>query len=166
MTPKAMTNPLSSETFTFESTITTHDVGGFDYTVVYVPEELLLKLPLKKYPRLRVEASICGVRTEAALQPCRGTWYLMVPKRIQKAASVGIGDQAYVQFVIADQEHVNVPIELMHVIESRKAVLKVWESLTPGKKRGYAHRVNSAKRDATKYRRIEEIVEELEGFAE
>lgn len=163
-----MTDTESSvpETFTFESEVTTHDVGGFDYTVVYLPEALLKSLPLKQYPRLRVEATVSGVHTEAALQPCRGSWYLMVPKRIQKAASIGIGDLAHVKFVIADQDFVDVPIELLHVIESRSAVLKVWESLTPGKRRGYAHRVSSAKREETKYRRIEEIVEELEELAD
>lgn len=154
--------PHSSDTFRFNAAVTTHDVGGYDYTVVYVPQEVLDLLPMKKYPRLRIEAEIGGVFTEAALQPCRGKWYLMVPKRIQKEASIRVGDTAFVQFTIADQDHVHVPQELLHAIESRDDAFRAWESLTPGKKRGYSHRVSSAKRQETKYRRIEEIVEELE----
>ena len=159
-------HPMPSETFAFEAVVTTHDVGGYNYTVVYVPDEIAGRLPLKKYPRLRIEADISGVPTDAALQPCRGKWYLMVPKRIQKAASLSVGDTASVSFVIADQDFVDVPIELLHAIEARSDVLKVWETLTPGKKRGYAHRVSSAKREETRYRRIEEIVEELEGLTD
>ncbi|MEM9941013.1 MAG: YdeI/OmpD-associated family protein [Planctomycetota bacterium] len=159
-----MSDPSPQDEHLFEAEVTTHDVGGYNYTVVYVPQKILKHLPMKKYPRLRVNAQICGVATEAALQPCRGEWYLMVPKRIQKAASIGVGDSAMVRFTIADQDFVDVPTELLHAIEARSKACKVWDSLTPGKKRGYAYRVSSAKRDETKYRRVEDIIEELEGL--
>ncbi len=158
--------PLPSGTFQFEAVVTTHDVGGYDYTVVYLPQRMIDSLPLKRYPRLRIVAEVSGVLTEAALQPCRGKWYLMVPKRLQKAASLRIGDLAYVTFEVADQESVNVPMKLLHAIESREVALKVWQSLTAGKKRSLAYRVASAKREETQYRRIEEIVDELEDMAD
>ena len=157
---------LPEEVFLFDATVTTHDVGGYDYTVVYIPEMIQSRLPLKKYPRLRVIAEISNVLTEAALHPCRGRWFLMVPKRIQKAASLRVGDVASVKFEVADQDHVEVPTKLLDAIHASDAASAVWNSLTPGKKRSFAYRVAAAKREKTQHRRIEETIDELVSLAE
>ena len=37
----------------------------------------------------------------------------------------------------------------------------VWNSLTPGKKRGYVHRIATAKRDDTREKRVFEVLDNL-----
>jgi hypothetical protein len=64
----------------FEGRIEHHDVGTYRYTVVFLPRELALSLPLEEHPRLRVSGEVAEVPFSGAWQPVRGRWYLMLSK--------------------------------------------------------------------------------------
>ncbi len=149
-------------THTFEAKVTEHAVSdAYNYTVVYLPKTLHAELPLKKHPRLRVDAEINDYPIAGAFQPARGKYYLMLSKRFLKSAGLAIGDKVEVRFRVADQEEVNVPEELEAALKGDRAARTFWKSLSAGKRRGMAHRVESAKRAETRARRVVEIMEAL-----
>ena len=85
----------------------------------------------------------------------------MISKRVRKACSAKIGDRVTVGFEIDDQDAVDVPPELQNALEQDDEAMLVWRELTPGKKRGFAYMVDSARRKETRERRAEEVLEAL-----
>ncbi len=143
----------------FSAPIEEHDIGcAYNYTVVYMPADLKEKLPLKKYPRLRVQGRIEGVAFEAAWEPVHGEWYLMVPKRMMKKTDVVVGSKVQVEFRISDQDHVDIPGALLEALARNQEAGEIWKTMTPGKQRGLAHRVASAKTATTRRRGVLEVL--------
>ena len=146
----------------FEAPIVEHWFEAkFAYTVVWLPPEVAEALPFKAYPRLRVEGEVAEQGFEAACMPVRRRWYLMGSKKAMKAAGVSLGDEVEVRFRIADQDAVDMPVDLTRALEADAAALARWDALTPGKKRGLAFRVAQAKRPETRAKRIAELLEAL-----
>ena len=56
---------------------------------------------------------------------------------------------------------VEVPDILATALGRSADARRVWERLSPGKRRGLAYRVQSAKTDGTRVRRVNEIMESL-----
>ncbi len=152
--------------YAFEAPIEYYDFGTMAYTVVYLPRELERELPLDEYPRLRINGEVADRPIEGAWQPggerSDGRWYLMVPRKFMQQASLSLGDEVEVRFEIADQDHVDVPAELRAALDQNDAARAAWAQLTPGKQRGLAYRVDSAKRAETRARRVAEVLGELE----
>lgn len=135
----------------------------YRYTVVFVPQDILEQLPLKEHPRLRISGEINDHPVEAALNPTSGQWYILLSGKLRKKLDIYLGDRVTVRFNIADQDFVDMP-ELLQIALSRsKPMKKLWDSQTPGKQRGLAYRVLSAKTEATQKKRIVEVFEMLRG---
>lgn len=151
--------------FSFEAPIVHYDVGSekYAYTVVVVPREVAERLPLDGNPRLRVTGEFNDVPFDAALSPARGSWYLMVSKKMMRAIGVAVGDEIAVRFKIADQNFVDVPPALKAALERDNRLRNLWATATPGKQRGLAYRVALAKSDTTQAKRIDEVIDILEG---
>jgi uncharacterized protein YdeI (YjbR/CyaY-like superfamily) len=62
---------------------------------------------------------------------------------------------------VADQHAVTVPDELAAALRHERAAARAWEALTPGKRRGFAHRVAAAKATETRRRRVDEVLAAL-----
>lgn len=149
----------------FDSVVAYHDVGSdrYRYTVIYLPKSLESQLPLKQHPRLRVSAEVNDYPIEAAFTPSGGSWYLLLSKKLLKAINAHVGDAVTVRFRITDQAAVDVPEALQDALAEQRSMAELWKELTPGKQRGLAYRVASAKRAETQARRIAEVFEILEG---
>ncbi|MEL6327735.1 MAG: YdeI/OmpD-associated family protein [Cyanobacteria bacterium J06626_23] len=146
----------------FEAPIEYHDFGRMGYTVVYLPEEIREQLPFDEYPRLRVDAEVNEQPIDGAFQPGQGRHYLMLSKRLLKSAELSLGDVVSVNFRVADQDAVTVPDELQRALDANAQTLALWEKLTPGKRRGLAHRVASARTMPTRLKRVAEVIAILE----
>ena len=149
------------ELWEFEATIEYHDFGRIGYAVVYLPEDLQTKMPFDRYPRLRVDAEVAELPVDGAFQPGQGKYYLILSKRLLKQAGLVLGDSVNVNFRIADQDAVIVPDELEIALQSNPTAKTKWETLTPGKRRGLAHRVSSARTATTKEKRVAEVISTL-----
>ncbi|MEM9161646.1 MAG: YdeI/OmpD-associated family protein [Cyanobacteria bacterium P01_F01_bin.4] len=145
----------------FEAQIEYHDFGRMGYTVVYLPESLRAELPFDQYPRLRVDAEVAEYPIDGAFQPGQGKYYLILSKRLLKQAGLALGDTVNVNFRIADQDAVDVPDELRIALQSNQTAQDGWDALTPGKRRGLAHRVSSARTAATRKKRVAEVISTL-----
>ena len=149
-------------TYSFKARITERDFGRMSYAVVDLPSKLCKELPLADYPRLRVKGVINDVPHKGAIQP-KGNrkWCIMLSKRAMKNCGVGIGDRVSVGFEIDDQDAVDVPAELTHALDRDEVAARIWQELSPGKKRSFSHMVDSAKRAETRERRASEVLEML-----
>lgn len=93
--------------------------------------------------------------------PAQGKWYLMVSEKLQKTCGVSMGDHVSVSFDIADQDAVTLPIELQDALEANDTAREAWNGWTAGKRRGWCHRVDSARMPETRERRVEEVIDLL-----
>lgn len=152
-------------TYHFETRIARHAVGSYRYTVVYLDPSLHDQLPFHEHARLRIEADVSGVPVKGAWQPARGQWYLMLPKRPLKDAGLTVGSSVEVAFRVLPQDDVDVPEELAVMLANKAPVRTAWEQLSPGKQRGLAHMVASAKRPETRLARVQQVEDVLRGKA-
>lgn len=149
------------ESWEFTTQIEYHDFGRMGYTVVYLPEPLREKLPFDRYPRLRVDAVVAEHPIDGAFQPGQGKMYLIVSKALMKSAGISLGDTVEVSFRVADQDAVDTPNPLRRAFTTNSSAQQAWDSLTAGKKRALAHRINSAKTEATTNKRVKEVLSTL-----
>ncbi len=152
---------MSDYPYNFVAKIVKYDFGTMFYSVVYIPKQVASQLEFGKSKRLRIDGEVQGIRIEGALMPTKGRWYLMVSKKLQKLCGVSIGDHVSVSFDIANQDSVTVPRELHSALVANDSAREVWESWTAGKRRGFCHRVDSAKMPETRERRVEEVLDLL-----
>lgn len=151
--------------YEFEGPVAYHDVGSdrYQYTVVYLPEELIHVLPLDEFPRLRITGEVNDFPFEASLTPVRGAWYILFSKKTLKAINVSVGDAVNVRFGVADQNAVDVPDALQTALNKNKKMSSLWDTLTAGKQRALSHRVASAKTPPTQAKRIAEVFDIMKG---
>ncbi|MEL6374250.1 MAG: YdeI/OmpD-associated family protein [Pseudomonadota bacterium] len=149
----------------FEAPIVYHDVGSarYAYTVVFVPPQVAEDLPLDQHPRLRVKGEINDHPFASALTPVRGAWYILLSKAMLKAIEAEVGDTVDVRFACDDQDAVDVPEALATALAQDAAIAKAWDALTPGKQRGLAYLVASAKRAETQAKRVADVFAVLRG---
>jgi uncharacterized protein YdeI (YjbR/CyaY-like superfamily) len=102
-----------------------------------------------------------GVPLKGALMPTGGRWYLMLSKAVLKRARLRLGDITRVASADADQDAVDVPPPLAEALDADPDLRAAWNALTPGKRRGLAHRVASAKTAPTIAKRVAEGIDRL-----
>lgn len=144
----------------FTGPIDEYDFGRMQYHVVYLPRDLQALLNTAQNPRQRIRGEIDGMDIQAAIMPSGGDQapYIMCSKRIQQKIGKSLGDMVTVRFGLDDPNAVDVPPELSEALAEDDFARGVWDSLTPGKKRGHAHRVNSAKTEPTRQKRVAEVM--------
>ena len=150
---------MPTRRFQFTAEVTKRDFGRMFYTVVFAPPDTARELKLPAHPRLRIRGRIAGIPFSGAFQPNGGEWYLILSKRFLKEAGVAMGDRVTADFEIADQEEVEVPGDLRAALERRPEVLEAWNGLSAGRRRGFCHRVATAKRAETREQRILEVMD-------
>ncbi len=154
---------MSYFTYAFEAPILHYSIGRYNYNVVFLPSDLQESLPFSEHPRLRIDAEVGEFPLEGAWQPAKGRWYLMLPRQFMKEGKLSLGDIVEVRFCIADQDAVNVPdaLRLALAANEQAAIAIAWEQITSGRRRGFAHRVASARTVATRNRRVAEVLKAL-----
>ena len=154
---------MSFYSFGFEAVVDTLDYEKYLYSVIYLPAEIAARLPLTVHPRLRVEGEINEYPFSGAFIPSSQGHHLILGAARLTAMGLKVGMPVELRFNIADQDGVDVPDELLAALFADKAAKQAWEALTPGKQRGLAYFVGSAKTEATREKRAQEIVLGLTG---
>ena len=152
---------MSRFAYEFTGRVAKHSFGPWGYTVVFLPPELAAQLPLDENPRLRVRGEMDEYPFYGAWQPTGGQWYLMINKSVLKQGGYALGDWINVRFNIDDQDAVDLPEALVEALKKDRKLKNVWDQLTPGKKRGLAYQVSTAKTAATIEKRIQKLKETL-----
>lgn len=144
-----------AQVYAFRARVETLDFGTMAYHVVYLPAKIRNVLPLDKSPRLRTVGFVNRQPFRLALMPTAGRkWYLLLSLKFLKKYKATLGDQVEVEFSLDDPE----------AVDANGRAAQIWEQMTPGKKRGLAYRVSSAKRPDTRQRRAAAVLEEILDF--
>ncbi|MEM7242864.1 MAG: YdeI/OmpD-associated family protein [Pseudomonadota bacterium] len=145
--------------YRFEAEITAHNVGSdkYDYTVIWVPDEIVKCLPFDQSPRLRIIAEIDTAPLKAALMPVRGSYYILLSKKLLKTLKKLRGDTVLAAFRLDDPNAVDVPAYLETALSYDPDMKVLWDQQTPGKQRALAHMVATAKTDATREKRVSHV---------
>ena len=162
----------------FDATIERYDYGKYFYTIVIVPGEVIAELPIGGRPRLRIDGEIDGEPIDAGLLPDRlgsaqtphlvgrfgeagdRIWYMIVSKKLLGRIGRSVGETVEVRLRVGDQDAVEIPAALQSRLEADAAFAEAWERLTPGKRRAHARRVQTAKREETIRKRVQEVYEQ------
>jgi uncharacterized protein YdeI (YjbR/CyaY-like superfamily) len=136
--------------------------GGLGWVVARLPFEI--EAAWKKMVRLRVKVEVGGevFRTSLFADARRGGHFLLVNKKMQKAAGAKVG--AMVDFAIApdlEERTPAVPPELAKVLKSEKRLAKWYEGLSESQRWEIGKWIDGVKGAEARLRRAEQIAERL-----
>jgi uncharacterized protein YdeI (YjbR/CyaY-like superfamily) len=136
--------------------------GGLGWVVARIPFEV--DAAWKKMVRLRVKVEVGGevFRTSLFADARRGGHFLLVNKKMQKAAGAKVG--AMVNFAIEpdlDERTPGVPPELAKLLKSEKKLAKWYEKLSESMRWEIGKWIDGVKGAEARQRRAEQIAERL-----
>lgn len=147
---------------TFSGTVGRLSSDKYQWTVLYVPEATSAALPKSVGARPRIIAAIRGEVIRCAMQPMGGgRHFIMVSKRLQKLLKAGVGDTLEVSFTFDDPDAVDMPPALTKALARNASARREWEKLTPGRRRGLAYHIASAKTEPTRDKRVRDVLDGL-----
>jgi Domain of unknown function (DUF1905)/Bacteriocin-protection, YdeI or OmpD-Associated len=137
--------------------------GGLGWVVAWLPFDVEAAWN-KKMVRLRVKVEVGGevFRTSLFPGPERGGHFVLVNKKMQKAAGAGLG--AMVDFTIApdlEERKPSVPPELAKLLKTEKKLAKWYEGLSEPIRWEIAKWIEAVKSVEARQRRAEQIAERL-----
>jgi uncharacterized protein YdeI (YjbR/CyaY-like superfamily) len=136
--------------------------SGLGWTVARVPFDV--KTAWKKMVRLRVKVEVGGevFRTSLFVDSVHGGHVVLVNKKMQKAAGVGLGGMIdlAVEPDLEEREAL-VPEELEKLLKSEKALAKWYAKLSEPTRREIGKYIDGVKGADAKRRRAEQIAERL-----
>jgi hypothetical protein len=136
--------------------------GGLGWVVARLPFDV--ESAWDKMVRLRVKVEVCGEVFRTSLFPDaqRGGHFVLVNKKMQKAAGAGVG--AMVDFVIApdlEERTPALPPELAKLLKTEKKLAKWYEGLSEPTRWEIAKWIDGVKSGEARQRRAEQIAERL-----
>lgn len=142
----------------FEATVEPMVWGRATYTVFRVPEAVVSALG----PTRRVEGEIAEHPVNLALSraPVFDGVFLWAGQSLLDRIGITSNEMVELRLRPAADDLVDLPDDIGHALIGH-GVLTVWESLSPGKRRGMIYQVTSAKTDATRQKRIAKLLQGL-----
>lgn len=135
--------------------------GGMTPHKLPLPDEVAE--PLRAASVRRVVGTIADAPFRLALHRTRGgRTFIALSRDRMRTLGVEAGDLVGVELSPdPDPDHVEPEAELAAALAGAPEAREVWAAITPGMRRALAHRVTSAKREATRRDRAAEVVARL-----
>lgn len=144
---------------TFEATVVPMEWGDAVYTVVPLPADVVAALGNAR--RVEGEFNEHPVNLAITRAPVLDTPFLWSGKSLLQRAHLTPGTPFEARLRPADPAHVDMPGDLQNALRS-SGKNDAWEALTPGKRRGLVHQVETAKRAETRSKRIAALLKSLD----
>nr|MDT0657138.1 YdeI/OmpD-associated family protein [Micromonospora sp. DSM 115978] len=134
--------------------------GGNNVGIV-VPEEVVLSFGRGK--RVPVRVTIDGGYTyRNTIASMGGQFLISFNAETRAKTGKGAGDEIEVTLEVDEAPRtVEVPAALAAALDADPAAARAWSALSPSKQRAHALSVEGAKRDDTRARRVQKVVEAL-----
>ena len=145
------------EWLSFTGRITPIEWGKSTYTVLSIPDDIADELRLLGAKRVDVELNDHPFNMALTKSPAISGTFIYTGKTILRAAEISPGQEVDVRLRKADPDLVDVPNDVVSAIRSN-ALSDAWSKLTPGKKRGLLHTVETTKRAETRAKRIAQLI--------
>jgi hypothetical protein len=151
---------MIGRTYEFETELDLQIVGTYRYHAIKIPVGTQAEIEFGKGVKPRFEGRLNGVSFSGALLPTgTGRYYAMVNEKLRRRLGLQLGCLVQVSITLVDPNIVNVPDDLMSVLESDQELLFKWEVLTAGTKRGILHQIESARTEQTRLSRISNLLD-------
>jgi len=136
--------------------------GGLGWVVARVPFDV--QATWKTMVRLRVKVEVGGevFRTSLFVYARRDGHFVLVNKKMQKAAGAGVG--AMVDFTVApdlEEREAAVPLELERLLKKEKALARWFAKLSESMRREIGKWIEGVKGTEARQRRVEQMAERL-----
>ncbi|WP_374433974.1 YdeI/OmpD-associated family protein [Tabrizicola sp.] len=143
---------------TFEGRVEPLTWGGSTYTILRLPEDVAQSLGKTR----RVEGEIAEHPVNLAL--CRAPVvegvFLWTGQSLLDRIGIQPGEPIEVRLRPAPDDRVDLDPDIEAALLAG-GILSVWESLTPGRRRGLLYQIATAKTEPTRQKRIRRLVEDL-----
>ncbi|RED12865.1 YdeI/OmpD-associated family protein [Pontivivens insulae] len=149
-----------SDWVAFEGEIVAMEWGNSTYTVLPIPDEVIEDPALADARRVEVELNDHPFNMALTKAPPIEQIFVYTGKDVLAQAGIAPGDQIDVRMRLADPDQVDLPDDVARALIAA-GLLEDWEALSPGKRRGLLHGVQSAKRAETRAKRIAKLIEAL-----
>jgi Bacteriocin-protection, YdeI or OmpD-Associated len=147
-----------SDYVTFEARIESMAWGKATYTILRIPPDMLDALGRAK----RVEGEIAEhpVNLAPTRAPVIEGPFLWAGQSLLDRIGITPGEVVEVRLRPAPDDRVDLPDDVALALRAAD-VLSAWQNLTPGKRRGLLYKIDTAKTDATRQKRIGLLIAEL-----
>ncbi|MEM9788147.1 MAG: YdeI/OmpD-associated family protein [Pseudomonadota bacterium] len=145
-----------SDYLSFEGQVVPMEWGKSVYTVLPLPDDIAKALQADGARRVEGEINDHPVNLALTTAPVIDQVFLWTGKSLLQEIGIAPGEPVDVRLRKAD-DSVETPEDVMLALRQADATAK-WEALTPGKKRGLLHGVNTAKRAETRAKRIAKLI--------
>lgn len=118
--------------------------GTLAYYGLFIPDDVLSEIPAKG--RQRVNGKLNGHDFDLAIQNVKGGLrYFTISKALRKEAKIALSDLIHAEFYLVDGSIVELPEELIAVLEQDEIGNEIWQKLSAGYQRSLIHYINSTK---------------------
>jgi hypothetical protein len=148
----------------FEGRIGTLDRGRATYTILPVPAEIVAELEAAGARRVEGEIAEHPVNLALTRAPAVEGAFLWTGRSLLDRIGVAPGAEVEVRLRPARDDAVDLPEDLAAALRAAGAT-SPWEALSPGKRRAHLYGVDSARRPATRARRVAALAAALGGGA-
>ncbi|TNC70332.1 YdeI/OmpD-associated family protein [Rubellimicrobium roseum] len=144
----------------FEGRVEPVEWGRATYTVLRLPPEVAATLLSQGARRVEGEINDHPVNLALSRAPVVEGLFLWTGRSLLDRLGVTPGEPLEVRLRPAPSDEVDTPDDLALALRQAGAGA-AWEALTPGKRRGLLHRIDSAKTAPTRAKRIASVVADL-----
>jgi len=161
---RVLDDSITDSTIRFSATLyrPVATAEAVDWTFLTLPKESSAKLPSRGMTS--VEGTFNGVAYRGTLEPDgQGGHWLKVDRKLRKAAGVEPGDVVSLEIEpVAEEPEPTVPADLRKALAAaHEKARAVWSDITPVARRDWIQWIDSAKREATRLKRIESACDML-----
>ena len=144
---------------TFDADLTKLD-GKIKWTVFYVPVSVSAASGTKG--RVRVSGTLDGHAFRGTLLPSKNGHYLVFNRQLRDLCKKDVGESLHVEIEQDDEPRVvEVPGEIRRELEACPDALQAFEELPDYMKREEINKIVTAKRQDTRDRRLQKLVQSL-----
>lgn len=145
------------ETYKFAARITRID-GVYMHYILIIPDEIIEQI--NKQGRIRTKGTMNGNPFALAIQNLKtGERYFSVSAPMRRAAKIQLSVPVQTEFVIVDENELDIPEELIAVLDEDPEGKAAFDKLTTGSKRGLIHYITSVKNVDSRIKRAMQLVE-------
>ncbi|KAB2917563.1 MAG: DUF1905 domain-containing protein [Bacteroidetes bacterium] len=145
------------ETYKFAARLTRID-GVYMHYILIVPDEIIERI--NKQGRIRTKGTMNGSPFALAIQNLKtGERYFSVSAPMRRAAKIQLSVPVQTEFILVDENELDIPEELIAVLDEDPEGKAAFDKLTTGSKRGLIHYITSVKNVDSRIKRAMQLVE-------
>jgi hypothetical protein len=146
----------------FTGRIETLEWGKSTYTILRLPDDVAERFAAERARRVEGEINEFPVNLAPTRAPVLEETFLWTGKSLLDRIGLVPGDEVEVRLRTAPDDEVETPDDVAAALRAAGAT-RLWDALTPGKRRGLLYQIGTAKTHATRDKRIVKLIADIGG---